>query len=224
MTTRRPLFPASRFLGLLCLTLLLGGCQNMLYEVNEALGIPKRDILVSRVTRARDAQQEAKEQFASALEQFRSVVQFEGGSLEDKYNKLSAELDRSESRAQAVYDRIDAVEHVAEALFAEWEDELDQYHNAELRRSSARQLQATRQRYDQMIAAMHQAERRIEPVLVPLRDQVLYLKHNLNAKAVAALDEELLTIETEVDRLIAEMEASITEANQFIQEMEQQTP
>ena len=34
---------------------------------------------------------------------------------------------------------------------------------------------------------MRLAESRIEPVLKSFRDQVLFLKHNLNAKAIASL-------------------------------------
>ena len=42
-------------------------------------------------------------------------------------------------------------------------------------------MRQTRARYDQMIGAMKRAEGKLEPALQPLRDQVLFLKHNLNA-------------------------------------------
>lgn len=41
---------------------------------------------------------------------------------------------------------------------------------------------------------MHDAEDRMEPVLQAFEDQVLYLKHNLNAQAIGALENELATI------------------------------
>ena len=107
--------------------LVLTSCQTAYYAAMEKLGYPKRDLLVSRVQQARDSQQAAKEQFQSALEHFRAVAHFRGGELEAKYNALSAELERSEARAQTVHQRIAAVENVAEALFKEWEAELAQY-------------------------------------------------------------------------------------------------
>jgi hypothetical protein len=170
--------------------LVLTSCQTAYYAAMEKLGYPKRDLLVSRVQQARDSQQAAKEQFQSALERYRTVINFRGGELEAKYNELSAELERSEARAQTVHQRIAAVEDVAEALFKEWEGELAQYTNESLRRASARQLAQTRQRYTPLLRTMKRAEATMTPVLTTFRDQVLFLKHNLNARAIAATRQE----------------------------------
>ena len=66
---------------------------------------------------------------------------------------------------------------------------------------------------------MKKAEQRIDPVLRPLRDQVLYLKHNLNARALAQLDTTNRTLEADISRLISEMETSIREAENFIRDL-----
>ena len=197
-----------------------GGCDSAYYKTMEAFGKHKRDLLVSRVAEARDAQAEAKEQFASALEHFNAVVNHDGGKLQDKYDELKAELDRSEDKAAAVHERIAEVEDVAEDLFDEWKAELKQYSNDSLRRASEKKLQETRDRYEPLIAAMKQAETRIEPVLVVFRDQVLFLKHNLNAQAVASLKGELANVQADVAGLIKAMEASIAEANAFLAQLE----
>ncbi|SHJ98376.1 Protein of unknown function [Malonomonas rubra DSM 5091] len=201
---------------LFVLLFLLAGCSTAYYGAMEKIGIHKRDILVDRVEAARDSQMETKEQFSSALEQFKSVLAFDGGELETKYNDLKWVLEDSEKQAEDVRERIAAVEDVAEALFNEWEDELDQYSSASMRRSSENQLKQTRSQYYKLIGAMKKAETKIDPVLNPLRDQVLFLKHNLNARAISSLQAELGSIETDVSRLIREMEASIKEADQFI--------
>lgn len=195
---------------------LLFGCQSTYFAAMEQLGYHKRDLLVTRVKDARDSQEDAKEQFQSALEKFSAVLQFDGGELEDKYKQLRAELERSESTASQVHSRIESVEDVSEALFREWEAELAQYSNENLRRDSARQLNAARKRYAPLIRSMRRAEAKIEPVLSAFRDQVLYLKHNLNARAIASLQGELTSIETDIDALIREMEAAILEADAFI--------
>ncbi len=195
------------------------GCSRVYYDTMEKFGVEKRDILVDRVQDARDEQEDAKEQFKSALDRFTEVINFDGGDLESKYRKLDSEYQRSKSDAQTVRDRIDSVEDVAAALFREWEDELSEYSNASLRRSSEQKLQSTRIQYDRLIAAMHKAESRMDPVLEAFQDQVLFLKHNLNAKAIASLEDELVSVETDVSRLIREMEASIAEADKFISSM-----
>jgi hypothetical protein len=196
------------------------GCQSAYYKTMETMGYHKRDIMVDRVSEARDSQEQAKEQFESALEKFSSVLGFKGGSLQEKYDQLKDEYEKSDAKAAAVRSRIAAVEDVAEDLFAEWQEELKQYTSSSLKQSSARKLRETQKKYAQLIGAMKRAEGKIDPVLSAFRDQVLYLKHNLNAQAIASLQSELTSIETDVAKLIKEMETSIKEANAFISSME----
>ncbi len=210
-----------QLVSLVILMMFAPGCQTAYYNTMEKLGVHKRDIMVDRVGDARDSQKEAKEQFASALERFNSVIKYDGGTLEEKYKKLQAELDKSEDRASEVRDRIASVEDVSEALFDEWKEELNQYSNASLRESSKRSLVKTQKQYDKLISAMKRAEAKIEPVLRPLRDQVLYLKHNLNARAITSLETELVTVKDDVASLIRDMEAAITEADAFIKTIEE---
>ena len=193
------------------------GCSTMYYGAMEKFGQEKRDILVKRVGKARDAQQETQEVFKDALEQFGAVVKFDGGNLQKQYDQMSAELDRCEGRAADVRTRIADVDQVAVDLFREWQAEAKQYQNAAYRRDSEAKLRDTRRNYDRMLGAMRNAESKIEPVLAVFRDQVLYLKHNLNARALASLQDESAQIETDVNRLIQDLAAAIAEADRFIQ-------
>ena len=211
----------ARTLVLIVLFFMLTGCQTAQYRALEAVGIEKRDILADRVEDARDAQDDAKEQFVSALDQFRATVEFDGGDLEKIYDRLNRQYERSVDRAAEVSSRIDSIEDVAEDLFEEWEDELDQYQSASLRATSRDLLRDTQSRYERMIRSMRNAEQTMPPVLEAFEDQVLFLKHNLNSRAVSALRNELADIEDETDALITAMEASIAEANQFIDSLEQ---
>jgi ElaB/YqjD/DUF883 family membrane-anchored ribosome-binding protein len=206
----------------LLLAVSLAGCQSVYYGTMEKLGYEKRDLLVSSVDDAREAQQDAKKQFESALEQFVAVTNYQGGELEKQYRKLKSEYDDSEAQANKVRNEIAEVERVAKDLFAEWEAELKQYSSAELRRNSQRQLQDTRARYQQLITAMKRAERKLDPVLNAFRDRVLYLKHNLNAQAIASLRTNRKAIESDISALIGDMNRSIAEADRFIQAMSEQ--
>lgn len=206
----------------LALTLLTAGCDTVYMGAMEKMGYAKRDILSSRVKAARNAQEDAKKEIQTALEQFGSVVSYQGGDLEAVYKKLNGELQDSEDKADAVRKRIKDVESVADALFSEWKQELGQYTNQSLRRQSDEKLTKTKSRYNDMIAAMKRAEQRIDPVLKPLRDQVLYLKHNLNARALSAIKGELAKVDSQVDQLVKDMNRSIAEADKFIQQMEKE--
>jgi predicted nucleic acid-binding Zn-ribbon protein len=208
---------------LICATLLVSltilGCQNVYYDAMEKMGYPKRDLLVRDVEKARDAQQAAKVQFKSALDRFTTVLSVKGGELQDKYDSLNTEYEESEDKANAVRDRIASVEDVSQALFKEWEAELIEYSSAALRQSSQRKLTQTRTQYAQLMKAMKRAETKMDPVLAKFKDQVLFLKHNLNAQAIASLKNELVSVEGNIASLMKEMETSIKEADSFIASM-----
>jgi len=214
----RPMRKVVLGLALLVLTG-LSGCQTAYYAAWEKLGYEKRDILVSRVEDARDAQEEAKEEVVSALESFSQAVNFKGGELEKQYKRFKSQLDASEKAAANVRDRVDKVESTGSALFKEWEGELDTYTNKSLRQRSELQLRDTRSRYGTMITAMQKARDRLEPALRPLRDQVLFLKHNLNARALTSLKDEVQKVDVEVNRLIEDINVAVEEANGFINQI-----
>lgn len=216
---------ASRLFGLLTLLVALvaaSGCKlarERYYGALEKVGIEKRELLVSRIDKAREAQQEAQEQFKDALEEFQAVVGYKGGDLEAMYGKLSAEYESSEQRAEEVRERLKKVRQVADSLFAEWKQEIGQYQSSELRATSERELATTRRRYDEVVRTMERAAKSMDPVLAKFHDQVLFLKHNLNARALGSLAGTAQTLEADVGRLVAEMQTSIAEAERFIRDM-----
>ncbi len=205
------------FAGLL---MLLAGCGNPYYSAMEKVGVHKRDIMVDRVESARDAQQDAQEQFKSALDQFDSVVSLQETDLKKAYDQLNDEYEECVAIAEKVSDRIDKVESVSEALFDEWENEIKLYDNKELARSSKKQLNDTRSRYDDMLAHMRDAEKSMDPVLRIFRDNVLFLKHNLTAQAIGSLQDEFAGLELEIDKLIERMNEAIESSNAFIANMQ----
>lgn len=201
----------------------LTGCAKTKIWMNEKLGYEKREQLVGSVEKARDQQEKAKVAFASALEEFLAITEGDEttADLEKKYKKIESAYKNSVSRAEAVHSRISSVESVAKALFKEWENELGEYSSDALRATSQEQLDATRERYTKLVGAMKDAAAKMDPVLAAFKDQTLFLKHNLNARAIASLETDLAKVKTEVAELISEMEASIAEANAFIDSLQQ---
>jgi hypothetical protein len=209
--------------SLLCTLLgltLLAGCSNMEYAIREKFGQQKRELLVERVQEAKDGQQAAKDQFVDALTRFKAVTGFSGGDLEAKYEEIKASYDRCSARAADVTEQIDEVADVANAMFREWNQELDQYSSQQLRESSARQLEQTRLAYDRLLEVMRAAEKRMAPVLGTLKDQVLYLKHHLNAAAIASLSNVTGELQRNIDLLLHDMERAIDDATRFIEQMQ----
>jgi hypothetical protein len=218
MAFNRTLIRAA-FLGAALSTATLGGCASAYYGAMESIGVEKRDLLVDRVMDVATAQTEAKQEFASALDAFRALVDIEGGDLEKTYDRLSDAKDRADNDAKAVRSRIKDMKGVSRDLFVEWQKELNEYSDPGLRRASEAQLEATRDRYATLVEKMDAAADSMDPVLTVFNDRVLFLKHNLNARAIAALGGETAELEADVAALIEDMENSIAEADAFIAEM-----
>jgi len=206
--------------SLLSASALTIGCattREAYYDAWEKLGYAKRDRLVDNVKAARDQQEEAKQQFASALDQFKSVVNFKGGDLEAMYDKLNASYEKSDSKASAVKSKIESVKHVGEALFTEWKGEIaEMSDDPSLQNQSEQLYDKTHDHYDTMVSHMDSAAATMDPVLRKFKDRVLFIKANLNAAAIASLQGTDVELGGDIDNLIKEMQDSINEADKFI--------
>ena len=98
----------------------------------------------------------------------------------------------------------------------EWEKEIQEISTPALRNTSREQLAETRRRYGEMLAALKKAEGTMDPVLQKFHDYVLALKHSLNAQAIAALKGEAVNIQSEISRLLEDMNTSIARADEFV--------
>ena len=208
------------FIPAALLVLLVAGCQTAYYSFWETLGKEKRHLLKQEVQKATEEQEQATQQFKDVLTRMKEMYGFKGGELEQFYDKLRADYEESEERAEAVRKRIDNVEQIASDLFKEWEKEISEISNPNLKTKSSNSLRSTKERYARLHKAMNRAEESMDPVLKKLKDYVLYLKHNLNAQAVGALKQEVGDIEVEVKKLIGDMGTSIKEAEDFLSTFE----
>jgi len=195
---------------------LLCGCRSAYYSTMEKFGVYKRDLLKKSVVAARDEEKAAGQQFTNALIRLKELYGFEGGDLEKIYNALNREYDRSVEGANAVHKRIKEMETVAADLFTEWEKEIQQMSSVQLQASDREKLRETRSRYEELHTSLKRAELSMDPVLTRFHDQVLYLKHNLNAAAIASLKGETINIQLEITRLLQDMNAAISQADSFI--------
>lgn len=210
-----------KMMVLLCLAgLLASSCQSAYYAMWESVGVEKRHLLRDEVEAAREDQAEASEEFKDALTRVKELTGFQGGDLENVYLQLKDDYEDCSRRAEVIDGRIANVEQIAADLFVEWEAEIGEMTNPAFRSHSRQSLAETRLRYNRLHRAMVQARKRMDPVLSRLNDYVLYLKHNLNARAVGALGSEMGRIEADVDALVEDIERSIEAADAFLKTFE----
>ena len=201
------------------LALVSGSCSTAYYSAWEMMGKEKRDLLRSNVESVQKEQEQAAEQFEDALERLRTLYEVDGGELEKTYDKFKGDYEDAEKRADDERDRNHTIDEVANDLIEEWEQEIDEISNASYRSKSSEKLAETRTKYAELEASLRRSEASMDPVLTHLKDSVLFLKHNLNAAAIGGLGAEMEAIESDIEKLIGEMRASIEEADSFLQTM-----
>ena len=209
-------FPIPALAAMLILAVILGGCSSAYYATMEKLGKEKRHLLKDNVEDVQESQTKAQEEFKDALTRIKEITNFQGGDLEDFYKRLKSSYEDCDARAIQIEKRIEKVETVAADLFSEWESEIQQINDRNLKSSSKATLAEAKAKYQKLSSAMNQSTKGMYPVLAKLNDYVLYLKHNLNARAVGALGGEVVSIEKDVTALIEDMNRSISEAENFI--------
>ena len=194
-------------------------CSRLYYASMEKLGKEKRDILVKRIIDGKKDNEEARQQIKTTLESFKELTGFDGGDLERVYNKLNGEYEAAKGRADDVSNRIKSIDQVASDLFKEWAEEIEEMRDASLKSRSRAMLREAQQRHQHYMTAMHATERKIQPVIRAFHDQVLFLKHNLNARAINSLKTTLTKLDREVELLVTDIERSMKESDAFVKSL-----
>lgn len=207
---------------LLFIALLLAGCQSPYLSMMEKAGIPKREILAHRIEDARDAQIKARYQFNRTLERYRQALNASSADQATQLAELQRDYAASQQAADAVKPRVGQVEAVAQAVFDDWERELDQYQSPALRDASAQQLQQAREQYRLLIGKMRSAQSKVLPALGALNDQLLYLRHQQNAQVIGGLQQNYSTVSGTVEPLLTDLQRSIEGAGGLIQRLQSQ--
>lgn len=191
-------------------------CNRIYYASMEKLGKEKRDILVKRIVDGKKDNEEAREQIKTTLEAFRELTGFDGGDLERVYNKLDGEYKAAKGRADDVSKQIKSIDQVANDLFKEWGAEINEMGDVGLKTRSKALLRDAQVRHQHYMTAMHTTERKMQPVIRAFHDQVLFLKHNLNARAINSLKSTLTRLDRDVELLVSDIERSMQESDEFV--------
>jgi Protein of unknown function (DUF2959) len=208
-------------LVLLAATLALAGCTTIFYKTMRTLGKEKRDILVSRVKDAKKDQEQTKEKLKTTMENFQAITGFQGGSLEKNYKRLNSSYEDANNQASKLHDKIESIDQVSKDLFKEWQGEINDMKNPKLKAQSATLLRNAKTRQAAYMVAMRKTEDKIAPVLTAFHDQVLFLKHNLNARAIGSLKDTTTSIQSNVADLIQSIDDSSAEADNLINTLNQ---
>ena len=203
-------------LSVIVFALVLSGCHSTYYKAMSTLGKEKRDILVSRIKDAKKDQDQTKQKLQTTMESFQALTGFKGGSLEKSYKRLNSDYESAASQADKLHDKIQSIDQVSNDLFKEWQGEINAMDNGKLKSQDSVMLRNAKVRQATYMRAMHQTEDQIAPVLKTFHDQVLFLKHNLNARAIGSLKNTSAGLQSDVAGLVQSIDASSQEADKLI--------
>ena len=203
-------------LSLIVFSVLLSGCHSTYYKAMSTLGKEKRDILVQRIKDAKKDQDQTKQKLQTTMESFQALTGFKGGSLEKSYKRLNSDYESAASQAGKLHDKIQSIDQVSNDLFKEWQGEINAMDNGKLKSQDSVMLRNAKTRQATYMRAMRRTEDQIAPVLKAFHDQVLFLKHNLNARAIGSLKNTSAGLQSDVAGLVQSIDASSQEADKLI--------
>jgi hypothetical protein len=170
--------------------------------------------LVHSVERAEDELQEASDDFAEAMRLFAELTAPQALNLEALSDDFSDAVKACGKRSRELDDRIAAVQEESDELFGGWSAELQEFALDSLRKKSEAMMLETKGRTDRVTHALEGTRARMSPVLKKLCDYALFFHHNLNARAIATLqdtygdfDAEFAALRGELDRTRVEIRA-----------------
>jgi len=204
-----------RALALVTVTLLAGGCKAFggSFLLFGGSHTPQED-LVSKARAAERESVETREDFAAAFLSYQRLTAPQALELEKLCDEFEDAVDACENRSEDLDDRIETIRREKEELVKDWTEELEHFTSDAVRKKSAVQMQETDARAQRLLDALEKLQGRMKPVLLKLQDYRLFFDHNLNARAIATLqdtykefDAECKALESEIGKAQGEIAA-----------------
>lgn len=183
--------------------------------------------LVARARGAGEEAREARADFAAAALLYQRLTAPQAVELERLSGEFADAVEACDDRAQDVTERIEAIRHEKEAVVKGWTEELGRFSSDAVRKKSEAQMRDTEARAQSLLTALERLQGRMQPVLLKLRDYALFFDHNLNARAIATLQDTYKDFDGEVKALESEFARVEAELGTFLAhfaEPEQPTP
>lgn len=200
----------------LCAPLFLGvgACSS---TTEQAESVQQVDDLLARIERVQAESLVSKEVAHTALAKLQALVQPEfAGDATKGFAALITDVERSKDQAAALLDSVTPMTESAETVFRRWTGDLESFGNTRLRQRSQARLEETRTRYLAVVRAAQAAQIAYDAFNADLGDHALFLGHDLNASAVAALRPEVTVLEEQIAELDRRFESCAAAAKEYV--------
>lgn len=202
----------------LVIALLFSSCTTLYLKTWDAMGYEKREVLAKNIEEMKEDQEDTRETFRDALQTLKMDHNIASTKLEDFYDDLKDHYEDADEEAKDLRDRVKRVDEIAEAMFEEWDSEISTMSSNSLKSKSRQKKRQTERKFATLQTKTKKVVSSLDKPLARLRDQTLYVKHNLNAQSLDIFQAENKDIAQDVEKLLASIDRSIKEADQFLKE------
>jgi hypothetical protein len=179
-------------------------------------GHERADEHIEKIERASEEMKDVRKHLNEAFEAYHKTLREGTDERRSSYKDLVKALERCEEETKELRKRHREMDEQAEEYFKKWKNSVKDIKNADLERRSEERLEATRRRYREVSMRWKTMGEDYEPVLAELRDQVVYLGHDLNEDAVLSLKEDAAELEELARALFRSMEGFGSTADEYI--------
>lgn len=217
---RRPLLLTARTAGLVSLLTLFASCSSLpsvFQKKPSDDGLVQVDDLLTRIEKVHVESVLAKERSQAAMDALRVMVATDfGGDPAASLNDLMASIDASEKQANELRKAVGPMKKAADVVFEEWTADLEDFTSEKLRRRSLNRLEATRERYEAIVAAVEPAMSSYDAFNTGLHDHALFLSHDFNSGAVSMIEGEVRALATQGQDLTVKLDACLVAAQAYV--------
>jgi len=172
--------------------------------------------LVDSVRSAAVETEESQEDYGSALNLFQRLTAPQAVEIETLNEDFDEALEECQQRADDLAERLESVRTEADTLFQSWTQDLEHFSGDALRKKSEAMMVETQARAQRVITSLESVRASMTPVLLKLQDYSLFFRHNLNARAIATLEDTYKGFDSEFTALNQELEQARAEMATFL--------
>ena len=184
---------------------------------SDTAGPAQVDDLVGWVERVYVESELSKDNVQVSVTKLQAIVSAEfGANAVQAYTEFVESVDRAEQQADKLRDTIGPMKSAAEPVFEKWEEDLEQFSSPAMRERSFARMTATRERYEQIVAAVEPAQVAYDELVAGLRDHALFLGNDFNPGALSAVQEDVRRLSALAAEIDGRFDAALMAARAYV--------
>jgi hypothetical protein len=184
--------------------------------LSQGQGVKQTEKLLKQAGETVKAVSEGRAQVQKTLDTYNSLVQGKAEDPKKAYKNLQKEMERCDDRVADVQRKRDEMQVEADKYFGDWNSSLAGISDPGLRKQSEDRLSKARAQYDGILEATEAAGADFKPFMTSLKDQVVYLGHDLNPAALKSLAGTASKLNGDATALFGKIDGAVSKANSYI--------